>query len=290
MIFRHHKTLALAASSLHRQRASASFASRIAALKKLTHEASAATAKNSTTSQLLRAAASASASSSGPKASTATSSATAAAATTTTTTTASPAAHTTIPEGAIGYCERVIVGYSARKIYDLVADVEQYEAFLPWCVASTVGHVDRNSGGDPVKMTAAMRVGFSLFKQQYRSDVTFDPPCSKITARLTGETGDELLEYLECEWVFNAESATSTDVEFEVVFKFRNPLHQELSSLVLSQVVETMVSLFVLRCGDVYGPPSLPLKEMQIRDPSRHNADELPPASMPSLTRLMQLI
>ena len=283
MIFRHHRPLALAASSLHRQRAWASFASRIAALKKLTHEASAATAKNSTTSQLLRAAASASASV--PKASSATAAAAATASATT-----SPAAHTTIPEGAIGYCERVIVGYSARKIYDLVADVEKYEAFLPWCVASTVGSVDRNGSGDAVKMTAAMRVGFSLFKQQYRSDVAFDPPCNKITARLTGDTGEELLEYLECEWVFNAESATSTDVEFEVVFKFRNPLHQELSSLVLSQVVETMVSLFVLRCGDVYGPPSLPLKEMQIRDPSRHNADELPPAPMPSLTRLMRLI
>ena len=37
--------------------------------------------------------------------------------------------------------------YSARQMYDLVADVTQYPKFLPWCAATRVRSLEENGDG-----------------------------------------------------------------------------------------------------------------------------------------------
>lgn len=91
-----------------------------------------------------------------------------------------------------------------------------------------------------------------------------------IKARLHGES--TILKELHCDWYFDdvspvllaqkgisipqAALVPSTDVRFEVHFTFRNPLHQSLSSLVMSNVVTVMTASFEKRCGQLYGPPA----------------------------------
>ena len=200
-----------------------------------------------------------------------------------------PTEATGIPEGAIGYCEHVVVGYGRDKIYKVVSDVARYDAFLPWCVSSVVRGTEKNASGMTVRMDAQIGVGFSLLKQDYVSDTRFYPK-ERITARLVGEGSDALLEYLECEWTFTKKSGATTEVDFEVVFKFKNPIHNHLTSLVLSQIVETMVTSFHKRLEELYGPASQQLLELPLRDPTKHNAEPSAGTPTPSLSTLMQYL
>lgn len=84
------------------------------------------------------------------------------------------------------YAEERILGWSPSQLYTVVADVRQYNTFLPWCLDSVV-HAevparDRRTEGDgvrmtvPSEMTATLTVGFSFLKEEYTSLVTLQPP------------------------------------------------------------------------------------------------------------------
>ena len=43
------------------------------------------------------------------------------------------------------HTEKRIMPYTAKQMYDLVADVETYPDFLPWCAATRIRKVTKNS-------------------------------------------------------------------------------------------------------------------------------------------------
>eukprot|EP01064_Diplonema_japonicum_P028631 TRINITY_DN4430_c0_g1_i1.p1 TRINITY_DN4430_c0_g1~~TRINITY_DN4430_c0_g1_i1.p1 ORF type:complete len:212 (+),score=11.95 TRINITY_DN4430_c0_g1_i1:133-768(+) len=187
-----------------------------------------------------------------------------------------------VPEGAVGYCEHCVLGWNTEEVYNVVENVDEYKKFLPWCVDSKV--VAREGG----RMKAELEAGFSMFSQKYSSTVSLHPH-ERITARLAGNGKSQvLLEYLNCHWEFTPITPKTTDVNFEVMFKFHNPIHQQLSGLVLSQVVETMVTSFVARLIQLHGPPSVPTKPLPLKHPSLHNAEGVSPT--PSYSELLKLM
>lgn len=56
------------------------------------------------------------------------------------------------------YNERKLLGYSPQQLYDVVADVDNYSFFVPWCQRSTVLRRDGNH-----YLEAELQVGFQVF-------------------------------------------------------------------------------------------------------------------------------
>lgn len=87
------------------------------------------------------------------------------------------------------------VRHSARKMFDLVADVERYPEFVPMCQALKVRQRTQKPDGTEV-IVADMTVSFQVVRETFTSRVTLDRPKSensgRVPARPVQQTGKPL--------------------------------------------------------------------------------------------------
>ncbi len=141
------------------------------------------------------------------------------------------------------HAESRIVQYTPEQLFDLVADVDRYPRFLPWCVASRV------RSRSETQLVADLTIGFGPFRESFTSRVTLDRP-SRVTVKY--ENGP--FRYLNNQWDF-APRGSGTEVAFFVDFEFRSRILQAAIGVVFNEAVRRMVNAFLKRARDVYGPP-----------------------------------
>lgn len=140
--------------------------------------------------------------------------------------------------------ERRLLRYSAKQLYDVVADVDHYSEFVPWCQYSRV------TLKKDLEFEADLSVGFGVFLEKYKSKVTLNPPNSVLVESL--ETN--LLHNLNTEWKFTQASDPSACwVTFRIDFSFKSALYNHVCDMFLNEVVDNMVNAFESRCKSVYG-------------------------------------
>jgi coenzyme Q-binding protein COQ10 len=67
------------------------------------------------------------------------------------------------------YNERRLLKFAPRHVYDVVADVDNYRKFVPWCTGSIVNVRKANY------LEAELTVGFQLLSESYVSCVYLEP-------------------------------------------------------------------------------------------------------------------
>ena len=136
------------------------------------------------------------------------------------------------------------VRHSAQHMFDLVADVERYPEFLPWCVATRISNV-REDG-----FLAEMVIGFKMFRERYVSRVDLDKPRRIDVSHFKGP-----FTHLRNHWIFEPAEGGCL-VDFSVDFGFRSQLMDRLIGAVFHEAVRRMVSAFERRAAQLY--PRLP--------------------------------
>ena len=142
------------------------------------------------------------------------------------------------------HAERRLIAYSPEQLFDLVADVGRYPEFLPWCVGARV------RSRTPSELVADLTIGFGPFRESFTSLVALDRPRS---AHVRYEKGP--FRYLNNKWTFTAHPKGCL-VDFFVEFEFRSRLLQAAIGVVFNEAVRLMVSAFLKRAREVYGPPT----------------------------------
>lgn len=140
------------------------------------------------------------------------------------------------------HTENRVLPYTPEQMYALVADVEKYPQFLPWCVGvRIVSH-----GAEQI--TADLLIGFKMFRERFRSKVDLEPQTPRIdVAYIEGP-----MRYLENHWVFR-DHEKGCEVDFMVDFEFRSRLLRKAVEPLFNEAVRRMVTAFERRADALYG-------------------------------------
>jgi len=141
------------------------------------------------------------------------------------------------------HAESRVVAWRPEQMWDLVADVDKYPKFLPWCVAARV-----RERTDTVQV-ADMTIGFGPFRESFTSrNALLRPQYIKVRY----ERGP--FRYLNNDWTFAADPR-GCKVDFWVDFEFRSRILQAAIGVVFHEATRRMVNAFLRRAREVYGPP-----------------------------------
>lgn len=141
------------------------------------------------------------------------------------------------------HTETRVLPYTPEQVFALVADVEKYPEFLPWCVAcrKTKSHDDG--------FEADLAIGFKMVREQFTSRVILDSPKRIEVSYLKGP-----FRTLSNVWEFEAAAeGRSTEINFRLDFEFRSRVLQKLIGVLFEEAVHRMVAAFESRAEQLYG-------------------------------------
>ncbi len=145
------------------------------------------------------------------------------------------------------FTNRRRVRHSADEMFDLVADVEQYPAFVPLCKNIKIRQRSNKPDGTEV-IVADMTVSFKLVREAFTSRVTLDHANKKI-----------LVEYLqgpfsklENRWTF-LPVGDDCDVTFFINYEFKSRMLAILMGAMFDTAFQRFAAAFEKRADQVYG-------------------------------------
>ena len=141
--------------------------------------------------------------------------------------------------------------YSARQMYDLVADIESYPQFLPWNSAARIRtRTTRPDGAEEI--AADLVISFKVFRERFGSRVVLWPEQDGVW-KIDTEYLDGPFKYMRSGWSFKDRPEGGCHVEFFVDFELKNAIFQRLIGVVFHEAMSRIVRAFEDRARKLYG-------------------------------------
>jgi coenzyme Q-binding protein COQ10 len=137
--------------------------------------------------------------------------------------------------------------YTPEQMFAVVADVEHYPEFLPWCARLTVRKREKKDSVEFV--TAEMVVAFPPFRERYVSEVKLDETARVIAARHV----EGPFRTLDTLWRFEPADGGAR-VHFFIDFAFRSMLLNAAAGVAFGAAAHRMADAFARRAQALYGP------------------------------------
>ena len=131
--------------------------------------------------------------------------------------------------------------YTPEQLFNLVADVESYPEFLPWCRAARI--LER---GD-THFTAELVIHFKTVTEQYTSRVELKKPDAIHVEMIKGP-----FHHLINDWKFSA-TDTGALIDFTLDFQFKAKWLDALIGALFTKATHKMVTAFSERADALYG-------------------------------------
>ncbi len=138
--------------------------------------------------------------------------------------------------------KNALVPFPAASMFDLVAEVEEYPAFLPWCGGTQI-HQRTEEG-----MVATIRIAYRGLSQSFTTENRHDRP-NRIELTLR----DGPFSRLHGVWTFKAITPQACRIDLELDYEMRSGLIAQLLGPVFEQIAQTMVDAFVDRAEALAG-------------------------------------
>ena len=145
------------------------------------------------------------------------------------------------------HAETMILPYTPAQMFALVADVESYPEFLPWCLDCRI--IEQT--GD--KILASLTIGYKIFRETFTSEVILNEKARTIDVRYIRGP----FRYLNNHWAFASVPKAQCEVRFNIDFEFRTPLLQKVMGLFFNEAVRRMIQAFEGRAAQLYAKQPL---------------------------------
>ena len=134
-----------------------------------------------------------------------------------------------------------LVTFSADQMFDLVADMEAYPRFLPWCASAQILSREEN------RICGRMEVARLGIRQSFTT-------CNRFVTgeHMELELVDGPFRKLHGAWTFSPLREDACKVELELDFELSGKLIDKAFGAVFSQVANTLVDAFCKRAEEVY--------------------------------------
>jgi len=136
----------------------------------------------------------------------------------------------------------VLLGYSAQQMFDLVAAIEDYPKFLPWCGAVEIKEQHEN------RVVASVGISYHGVRQSFTTSNQNTEP-SEIRMQLV----DGPFKCLDGVWSFKALREDACKIELDLHYEFSSALLAQLVGPVFGMIANSMVDSFCKRAESVYG-------------------------------------
>ncbi|SNX87480.1 uncharacterized protein MEPE_06190 [Melanopsichium pennsylvanicum] len=167
-------------------------------------------------------------------------------------------------QGRTVYETSKILSHPSHTLYQVVADVDSYKQFVPYCQDSHVlGPADKASPSEPPAVLADLTVGFGGFSETYTSKVSMFKAqqedgegnnCTKSSSVVAEAVQpNPVFSYLSTKWSFHPiERGRRTLVEFSLTYAFRNPLYGTVAGNVFEKMSSQMIDAFESRANKLH--------------------------------------
>src|SRR5438876_11088427 len=135
-----------------------------------------------------------------------------------------------------------LVAHSAHEMYALVADVESYPQFLPWCDRAVV------SVNEPGRTVATLHINFHGLEKEFTTE-NLHQPGARIDMRLVSGP----FRSLEGSWAFTGLGENGCKVELSLRYEFSSAILEKAIGSVFHGIADGLVEAFVRRAAQKYG-------------------------------------
>lgn len=143
--------------------------------------------------------------------------------------------------------ERKLVPYTAAQVFDIVAGVERYPEFLPWCEALEVHRRWKEGGIEHLEAT--MMVATKIHSDAATTRVRLDRATHEVVVDLV----DGPFKHLHNTWKMTDRAPRGCEVQFYIEFELNSRMFQMAVNAFFAEAARRMVRAFTERVKAVYG-------------------------------------
>jgi coenzyme Q-binding protein COQ10 len=131
-------------------------------------------------------------------------------------------------------------------MFDLVADVERYPEFLPFCENLVVRA--RDNDGDKQVLVADMTIGYKLVRETITSRVILDRKAMEIRAdNITGP-----FRKMQNKWTFHPLDDGGCEIRFAITYEFKSRTLSVLVGGLFDKVFRRFTDAFETRADLIF--------------------------------------
>jgi len=142
------------------------------------------------------------------------------------------------------HIETCIITSEVPEVFNLVADIESYPEFLPWCAGARI--TKTISERDKKRLMADLIIAFGSFREKFPSKIVLNEKESTIEIF----SSDKPFKVLHGKWCFQKVNS-DCHVSFEIKFEFKSKILDKLMGVFFYKAVKQIVKAFQKRVMDL---------------------------------------